>query len=117
MKSIIMQTVLPCFLTHIQYWWNVFYHAKKLLVLFDTFLTKPRMYCKCLIIFQALRQSDADRKYMSAENISTLYKYFIATSQIIVAGNGIQKETSTQMYTPFYIGFNLQYGPYAYFGY
>ena len=26
-------------------------------------------------------------------------------------------ETSTKMYTPFYIGFSLQYGPYAHFGY
>ena len=28
-----------------------------------------------------------------------------------------KKETSTKMYTPFYIGFNLQYGTYAHFGY
>ena len=26
-------------------------------------------------------------------------------------------ETSTKMYTPFQIGFSLQYGPYAHFGY
>ena len=26
-------------------------------------------------------------------------------------------ETSTEMYTPFSIRFNLQYGPYAHFGY
>ena len=29
----------------------------------------------------------------------------------------ILKETSTKMYTPIYIGLNLQYGPYAHFGY
>ena len=29
----------------------------------------------------------------------------------------ILKETSIKMYTPFQIGFNLQYGPYAHFGY
>ena len=29
----------------------------------------------------------------------------------------ILTETSTKMYTPFYIGCNLQYGPYAHFGY
>ena len=29
----------------------------------------------------------------------------------------IRKETSTKLYTPFLIGLNLQYGPYAYFGY
>ena len=29
----------------------------------------------------------------------------------------IQIETSTKMYTPFLIGLNLRYGPYAHFGY
>ena len=29
----------------------------------------------------------------------------------------IQIETSTKMYTPFLVGLNLQYGPYAHFGY
>ena len=28
-----------------------------------------------------------------------------------------KKETSTKMYTPYKIGFNEQYGPYAHFGY
>ena len=36
----------------------------------------------------------------------------------ITAGLGeILKETSTKMYTPFFIGCNKQYGPYAQFGY
>ena len=29
----------------------------------------------------------------------------------------IQKETSTRMFTPFSIGLNQRYGPYAHFGY
>ena len=29
----------------------------------------------------------------------------------------IEIETSTKMYTPFLIGLNLRYGPYAHFGY
>ena len=34
-----------------------------------------------------------------------------------VGFGGIWIETSTKMYTPFEIGFSLQYGPYVHFGY
>ena len=55
-------------------------------------------------------KSTVELGYMSS---GTLWSTSNDTHQV----DEIYKDTSTQMYTPFYIGLNFQYGPYVYFGY
>ena len=57
--------------------------------------------------------TDVDRRTWLHVPSGTHWSTSSDTHQVVE----ILKETSTKMYTPFYIGINLQYGPYAHFGY
>ena len=57
--------------------------------------------------------TDVDRRTWLHVPSGTHWSTSSDTHQVVE----IDKESSTKLYTPFEIGFNYQYGPYAHFGY
>ena len=68
---------------------------------------------KISMLSKSYESTEVDRRTWLHVPSGTRWSTSSDTHQVVE----ILKETSSKMYTPFLIGFNLQYGPYAHFGY